>query len=271
MNDATLIFETFLTPTLYKTYQYITEYIERVLHIPTILLSGESLDDFEGGYADAGFMSANDYLQLQNLSPNSVELIAMSLEPDEHEQDSISPFFDIIVRKESDFTSLGDLEYATWAYHVGMSQVEDQFRDEQGNVLFHFRSMLETVSQAQSMRSVLNGTVDASAIEGSMVELVWRNSPHIAAQLRVIGTYSSTTSPLVVLAAHLDPAIKHRIREALLSMHQDPFFAQQLREGQIERFHPIASTYSQPLCRGIEDVSYPRMLLTTRRQDIGIG
>lgn len=271
MNDTTIIFETFLMPTMYKTYQYITEYIERALHIPTILLNGESLDDFEEGYADAGFMSANAYLQLQSLYPQSAELIAMPLQPSEHEQDFMPTFFDIIVRKESDLTSLSDLKYATWAYHVGISQVEDQFRDEQGILPIHFYNMVETTSQAQSMRFVLDGKVDASAIEGRLLELAWRNSPHIAAQLRVIGTYSYTSSPLVVLAAQMEPLVKYRVQEALLCMHQDPFFAQQLREGQIERFHPVSSMYSQSLRRSIEDVSNLRMLLNSRQQGIGIG
>ncbi|WP_161982441.1 phosphate/phosphite/phosphonate ABC transporter substrate-binding protein [Dictyobacter alpinus] len=273
MNDTTLIFETFLMPTLYKTYQYITEYIERVLHIPTLLLNGEGLDDFEGGYADAGFMSANAYLQLQSLYPRSAELIAMPLQPGEHEQDSSPTFFDIIVRKDSGLTSISDLEYATWAYHVGISQVEDWFRDEQGILPIQFHNMVETPSQAQSMRSVLDGKVDASAIEGRLLELAWRNSPHIATQLRVIGTYSYTASPLVVLAAHLEPLVKDRVQKALLGMHQDPFFAQQLREGLIERFHPVSSMYSQPLRRSIEGVNNPPlpMPLNTRQQGIGIG
>jgi phosphonate transport system substrate-binding protein len=247
MNETTIIFETFLMPTTYKTYQYITEYLEHLLHIPTILLNGEGLDDFAEGHADVGVISAQNYFQLQNRYPSSVELVATPLPLGKHEQEVIPTFFALIVRKDSSLRSLNDLEQASWAAPMRGVSIEDQEQDEHGCLLpTHFSNRVETTSQAQALRYVLDGKVDVCFIEERLLELVLHNSPCIAGQVRVIGTYSDATSPLLVLAAHLEPVLKRRIQEALLSIHQNGFFAQRLREGQIERFLSISSAYFEP-------------------------
>lgn len=58
-------------------------------------------------------------------------------------------------------------------------------------------------------------------------------------QLRVIDTFGPSTIPPVVLSTRLAPDLRRQIKEALLAIHTDPFFAQRLHEGQIERFVPI--------------------------------
>ena len=62
MSKPTLIFATFLAPVLYKTWLYITEYVERYVGIPTFLLPGEHLEDFAAGHIDAGFISGLSYV-----------------------------------------------------------------------------------------------------------------------------------------------------------------------------------------------------------------
>ena len=61
-----IIFETFLAPAWYKMYQYMTEYVERTIGVPTFLLNGEALEDFADAYTDVGFLTPLAYIQLLN-------------------------------------------------------------------------------------------------------------------------------------------------------------------------------------------------------------
>lgn len=81
MSKPTLIFATFLAPVLYKTWLYITEYVERYVGIPTFLLPGEHLEDFAAGYIDAGFISGLSYVHLSSQDPCPVELLATPSPP----------------------------------------------------------------------------------------------------------------------------------------------------------------------------------------------
>ena len=65
------------------------------------------------------------------------------------------------------------------------------------------------------------------------------------AQLRIIGSFNATTLPPVVTSTRLDTLLRQRIREALLSIHQDTFYGQRLRESSIERFFPVTNEHYQ--------------------------
>jgi phosphonate transport system substrate-binding protein len=243
MTDQTLIFETFLAPAWYKTCLYITEYIERYVQIPTFLLHGEMLEDFAEAHADAGFLGTFSYIQLLNHSSCPVELIASAVSQETSSLDQPPTFFNVVVRKESLLTSLNDLSGCTWAYHVGTPHIEDHFLYQHGIPAIDFKERLETTSQAQSLRLLLEGRVEATAIDTRMLALALHNSPRMAAQLRVLGTYSTAPGPLVVVASHLPALLKQQIQEALLTMHLHPFYAQQLQQGSIEHFIPITNIH----------------------------
>ena len=112
MRQPTLIFATFLAPVLYKTCLYITEYIEQYTGIPTFLLPGEDFEDFAAGAIDGGFLSGMAYVQLADQQPAPIELAATA--PALQEQKRLYEYTphalsDIVVRKNSAFTSIEDL------------------------------------------------------------------------------------------------------------------------------------------------------------------
>lgn len=247
MTDPVIIFGTFLPPAWYKTYLYITEYVERSVHIPTFLLNGETLEDFSAAYIDAGFINGFSYIQMLSQRPCPVELIAAPVLQDTEDREIAPSFFDIVVRRESNLTSLRDLEGCVWAYHAGVSHVEDRFIYEQGTPLINFREMVEAGSQAQALHMVLDGKADAAAINSHMLDIVLRNSPRMAAKLRLLGTYSYAISPLVVVATRMPFELKREIQQAFLNIHQDAFYAQRLQESMIERFIPVNNTPYQSM------------------------
>src|SRR5436190_9495156 len=102
MSRQTLIFANFLAPALYKTYQSIIEYVERIIDIPTFLLNGESPDDFAEGFIDAGFICGLTYVHLARQAPSPVELVAAPILKGVRYQQRPWYFSDIVVRVDSD-------------------------------------------------------------------------------------------------------------------------------------------------------------------------
>lgn len=249
-----IIFETFLAPTWYKMYQYMTEFVERSIGVPTFLLNGEALEDFADAYTDVGFLTPLAYIQLLNQKPCPVELIVAPISLGDVQLGDIPPvFFDIVVRKESRITAASELEGCIWSYYSGIPHAEDQALYEQCLPSASVKMMIETQTQAQALRLVLDGTADATAIDAHMLDLVYRNSPHMAERLRVLSAYCPSTGPLVVVATHLSTNSKRKIQDAFLRMHQDAFFAQRLREGSIDHFIPVTNSHYQSLSEHYRD------------------
>ncbi len=171
MTAQTLIFANFLAPNLDKTYHHITEYIERCVGIPGILICGESFDDFSSGCIDGGFICGLAYVHLSRLHPCPVELIAAPLLLGERYQHAPRYFSDIVVRKEFMYTSLEDLRGCIWAYnekasHSGYNLVYANLL-ERGlpAPTEYFKKMIKSGSHAQSIRLVMEGKADATAID----------------------------------------------------------------------------------------------------------
>lgn len=247
MSKPTVIFATFLAPTLYKTYQHIVEYVEEAIRIPTFLIRGESLDDFAYGSIDAGFICGLEYTHLSQQVPSPVELIAAPILKGERYRQSPRYFSDIVVRKNSPATVLEDLYGCTWAYnekasHSGYNLVQYSLL-EQGKSLEQFAQTIETGSHAQSLRLVLEGKADAAAIDSHMLDVILRNRPEVAEAVRIIGSFGPSTIPPVVASTRLPLPLREKIRDTFLTMHLDGSFAQRLDDGLIERFTAITDEH----------------------------
>jgi ABC-type phosphate/phosphonate transport system substrate-binding protein len=245
MTDSTLIFTTFLPSAWYKFALSMVEYVERSVHVPSILLHEGMLDDFATVNADVGFMDILSYLQL--LEPRSVEIIAAPMMQDSSEDDLFASFFDIVVRKESSLRVPDDLEGCAWAYHSGLSHVEDDFLYQQGIPALNFSKTIETTSPAQALRYVLDGKADATSIDARTFDIVLQNSPCMKERLRILGSGCHSSLPLIVVASHLDSYLKEKIQKAFLHVHQEPLFSQWAHDRGIERFAPTANSSYQDI------------------------
>ena len=161
---------------------------------------------------------------------------------DGSEDELFSSFFDIVVRKESSLRVPDDLEGCAWAYHSGLSHVEDDFLYQQGIPALNFSKTIEATSPAQALRYVLDGKADATSIDARTFDVVLQNSPCIAARLRILGSGCHSSLPLVVVASQLDSCLKQKIQNAFFNVYQEPLFSQWLHDRGIERFVPTTSS-----------------------------
>lgn len=266
MTDPTLIFTTFLAPAWYKFALSMVEYGERSMHIPSILLHDGMLDDFATGNADVGFVDVLSYLQL--MDTRSVEVVAAPVTQDGSEDDLFSSFFDIVVREESILRVPDDLEGCAWAYHGGLSHVEDDFFYQQGIPALNFRKTLEASSPAQALRYVLDGKADAMSIDARTFDIVLQNSPCMAARLRILGSGCHAPLPLVVVASHLDGCLKQKIRDAFLNVYREPLFSQWLHDRGIERFVPAMNTNYQNMAAMYGRAQHKRIVLPLKERSL---
>jgi len=264
MKHQPLIFATFLSPVLYKTCLYIIEYLEQLTGIPTFLLPGEDLDDFAAGAIDAGFISGLAYIHLTNQQPVPIELAAVPvLEIQKtHYQHTPLALSDIVVRKSSSYTTVDDLQGCVWACTLKGDRENPSYADSQlaYEAFFEqmpFKERIMTCSHLQSLRLLLDGTVDAAIIHSSLLDEIFEQSAKMNAQLRLVGSFNSRTVPPVVISTHVDAQMRQHIAEALLSMHQHSFYGQRLHESSIERFLPATELHYEPIRKRYRKVQTP--------------
>ncbi|HXX77583.1 MAG TPA: PhnD/SsuA/transferrin family substrate-binding protein, partial [Ktedonobacteraceae bacterium] len=206
MKHPPLIFATFLSPVLYKTCLYITEYLEQLTGIPTFLLPGEDLDDFAAGAIDAGFISGLAYVHLTDRQPAPIEMAAVPVlyTQKDHYRHTPHALSDIVVRKSSPYTRVDDLQGCVWActskeHSAKPSYTDDQVAYETFFEQMTFKERIITCSHLQSLRLLLDGTVDAAIIHSRLLDEILEHSTKMNAQLRLIGSFNARTVPPVVI------------------------------------------------------------------------
>ena len=235
-----LRFATFLAPSLYETYQYITHFVGAKVGQPTILAIGQSFNEFAEGQVDVGFICGLPYVQMADSPSCPVELLVAPILQGERYQHRPIYFSDVIVRRESPYTSFDDVQGCVWAYnqrvsHSGWNLVCHSLL-ERGKTLDYFGQMIETGSHQRSILLVLEGQADTTAIDSHVLDVFLARNRAAAGALRVIDMLGPSSIPPIVIARTVDQELKRQVQEILLTMHEDPLAASVLHAGAIDRF-----------------------------------
>lgn len=149
----------------------------------------------------------------------------------------------ILVRSDSGVSRIEDLKGKRFAYTDPLSTSGRLYplallREHGEDPRAFFASATYTYSHDSSIKAVVQGLVDGAAVD-SLVYGMWaRRNPDLSANLRVIHRSSPFPSPPVVVGPQVDPELRERLREALLTMHQGPEGRRILAELGIDRFVP---------------------------------
>lgn len=243
----TIRFATFLSPVLYRTYEYIAAYVGERIGFPTTLSVGRELADFAQGKADIGFMCGLLYVRMTQAPACPVELLAAPVLLGERYRSAPIYFSDVVVRSESRYRSFDDLAGCIWAYnerasHSGCNLVCYSLL-QRDKAPHYFGKTVASGSHQRSLEMVLAGRADAAALDSHLLDVLLTEQPQLAGQLRIVAMLGPSSIPPLVVSKSLDPALKQRIRMALLTMHRDASAADELRRGRIERFVAIADEH----------------------------
>ncbi len=240
----TIHFANYLSPLLQETYTYIAHSMSIRIGHPVVLSTGQNIDEFTHGLVDVGFLCGLLYVHMtggEEACP--VELLAAPVLPAARYLGQPLYFSDVIVRAASRYSSFTDLAGCTWAYnergsHSGCNLVNYSLL-ERGLLPGYFGRLVKSGSHLNSLHMVLSGEADAAAIDSHILDVVLQRDAQLAARIRVVDMLGPSAIPPIVVAKRLDPAIKRALQEMLITLHHDPFSAQVLREGGIERFVPV--------------------------------
>jgi phosphonate transport system substrate-binding protein len=247
----TIRFANFLSPLLQETYESLASYVGTYVDHPTVLHVGQSLQEFRDGLVDVGFVCGLMYVRMTSWSDCPVELLAAPVLRGKRYQKKPIYFSDVIVHRDSLYTSFDDLRGCVWAYnedvsHSGYNLVCYSLL-ERGETLSFFGKTIETGSHLHSLRMVIDEQADAAAIDSHVFDMVVRADPEAAAQLRVIGMLGPSAIPPVVVAKSIDAELKRQLQVALVTLHHDHHAVSQLHKGSMERFVPVTDEHYQDI------------------------
>src|SRR3989441_4808474 len=238
-----LVFANFLAPNMAPVYAGIALQVGRAVGAPAKLIEGRRFEQLGDGSVDVAFLCGLPYVRLCAERPGLLQPLAAPILDEARYQDRPVYFSDVIVRCDTPFRSFGDLRGQSWAYNEagsfsGCLLVRHHLL-QMGETESFFGRVTFTGRHQESIRKVVEGAVDAAAIDSQVLGVERLRSPELARQIRVVASFGPSTIPLVVATADVPATFQARLGAALCELGGDPDSRSLLARGLIRRFTPI--------------------------------
>lgn len=128
---------------------------------------------------------------------------------------------EVIVAAGSSFTSLEELRGARWAVNEPSSWSGYWVTLAAVGGWDHFGSVTRAGFHQRALRMVVEGAVDASAIDCHVLAVELRDNPTLAGRIRVIETLGPAPIQPVVVRRGLDPELKDELTARLLALPRE--------------------------------------------------
>ena len=246
MTPDRLRIATYLAPHVRPAYELATRRIGESLGLPADLVLGDDPERLARGDQHVAFLCSPPALELADRTPAAVEILAAPVLVDERFGGRPAYASDVVVRPEDPARSLRDLHGRRWAYNEessfsGYGALLAAVADAGDGPAF-FGSLVRAGSHARALRLVTDGAADAAAIDVQVLALEFAADPTLTHRLRVVTQLGPSTIQPVVASTALPPAMRSRIRRALLSVGDRPADRAVLRETLIDRFVAVDSS-----------------------------
>jgi phosphonate transport system substrate-binding protein len=238
-----LRFGTFLAPSIMPVYEVVTEEVGRRLGIETELVVETDYEACAKDKNEVCFVCSLPYIEFerQGISP-AVPLAAPVLEGDRYADRPIY-YSDVIVHRDSPFSSFLDLRGRSWAYNEPLSHsgygITRYYLVKLGETHGFFGEVIEAGFHEKSIRMVAAGEVDASAIDSQVLAVALRDDPSLARSLRIIDALGPSTIQPVAVSKRVPLELRRRILSVLVSLHEDRDVRERLSLGLVKRFVPV--------------------------------
>jgi phosphonate transport system substrate-binding protein len=198
---------------------------------------------FETGEIQAIWMCGLPYILRADQGDQPIELLAAPVMVGERYQHQPVYFSDVVVSQDSPFKCFADLRGASWAYnephsHSGYN-VTRYHLALIGEPKGFFGRVVQAGAHQTALEMVLDGRIDASAIDSTVLEAELRLRPEIAERLRVIEHLGPSPIPPWVIHQDMPQTLRDAVRQAFLSMHTYSTGQEILSTGSIERFASV--------------------------------
>lgn len=240
---ADLRFGTFLAPNMMCVYEAIADAVGARLGMSVELVVETDYQSCRDDRNDLCFVCSLPYVQFEREGVAPAEPIAAPVLIGPRYQDRPIYFSDVVVRYDSGLSSFADLRGASWAYNEPLSQ------SGYGITRYHLLSMGETegffgeVVEAGfhqvAIRMVVDGMVDAAAIDSQVLAIEMRDHPEIAGSLRVIASLGPSTIQPVAVSRRFDETFRSTVADIITNLHLDPVGRKMFDYGLIDHFTKV--------------------------------
>lgn len=232
-----------MAPNVTSVYAFVAAQVGRALGIPTELIEGSAFEQLRDGSVDVAALCGLPYVRLCREQPGMLRLLAAPVIDEPRYEDRPVYFSDVIVHRDSPFRSFGDLRGRSWAYNdpdsfSGCLLVRHHLL-QMGESEAFFGSVTFSGRHQESIRRVLDGELDASAIDSQVLGVERLRHPDLAEKIRVIAVLGPSSIPPVVATARVPQEVQLRVSHTLYELGKDPVSRHVLASGLIRRFTPI--------------------------------
>lgn len=177
------------------------------------------------GQIDMGWICGLPYVQIIAREGMQMELLAAPVMRGARYQGRPVYFSDVVVRRESSFRSFEDLRGSSWAYnepnsHSGYNLTRYMLA-QKGESNGYFGDVVEAGSHQAALQMLLNGKIEGTSIDSTVLEMELKNRPEILKQIRKIETWGPSPIPPWVIHKEVPADLRDRVRRRLLDMDSD--------------------------------------------------
>ncbi len=222
----------------FRTYQALVDYLARKLGRPVEMVQrasyAETNELVRTGRVDVAMVCSGAYVEGER--DFGLMLVAAPQVRGETVYYSL-----LIARKDSPFRSLADLRGHSFAFtdplsNTGYLVPTYQLARMGTSPAQFFSRFFFTYSHDNSIMAVVEGSVDAAAVDSLVYEALVDEDPALGAKVKVLERYGPYGIPPVVASPRADPEVVAAVRQALLQMAEDPEGSRVLLKLGIDRF-----------------------------------
>jgi len=160
-------------------------------------------------------------------------------------------YSDVVVRAESSLRSFGDLRGAVWAYnepnsHSGYNLVRYHLATR-GIRDRYFGRVVESGSHQDSLQMRLSRTIDATAIDSTVLEMAFAKEPWIIEKVRTVTVHGPSPAPPWVVHRSVRYEMQEVLRREFLSIHTRQEGQRMLETAGISRFACVSDEHYDPI------------------------
>ena len=226
-----------------SVYAAVAAGVGRQLGVPARLIEGRDYSQLRDGSVDLAFLCGLPYVRLSQERPGTLHPLVAPVLDEPRYADRPVYFSDVIVRADSPARCFDDLRGRNWAYSdpdslSGCLLVRYHLL-QLGETEAFFGSVTFSGRHQESIRRVVSGEVDASAIDSQVLGVACLRDRDLAAQFRVIAVLGPSTIPPVIATGTVPQEIQARAGDAICALSGDAAGRDALAGGLIRRFTPI--------------------------------
>lgn len=237
----------YLAPNMFWFYKAVGAYLGRVFDVQVHIVQSE-YDPLEDpamleDCLDVAFICGLPFIRHHRFVPNQLEAIVAPVCQNLRYGDRPVYFSDIIVKADSSLKSFEDLAGKTLCYNdPGSNSGYNLLRDrllKAGHPSNFFGKVIQSGSHQRSIRWVVEGLADCSAIDSTVLEQELRDFPKLSNNLRVVESIGPCPMPPVVAAKRLGWKFIKEIQLALLQ--PDAELQDAMKRSHIQRYVAMQS------------------------------